>query len=863
MNSHTLVNFDTLPKSIADHPCVLWKYETSDGKATKPPYQPTTPPTYASSMSPATWSEFGLCRDFILANPEYGLGLILGGRNDDRLIGFDMDDLDHVAPEHRAISEEWRKYILAAIPSYAELSPSQKGVHLICRGILPNNATAYNALKLKYGIEIYSARRYLTTTGNRLPNSTDDFADCQLAINELVSEIEKATGTVCGGDFDHVGEYESNGRRLDLSDAQVLERACTANRKFQDWAYGTWPPGVWSDVNVQVIGDLDKVTGSPDQILRIVLSLPYVTQSAPAANGEAREHKVWRRIAKELTKARPNNDRLHAEREAERARIRAEKPRLDSIMATTLAYQREINRENVPPVQGASAPKAAYENREPIDYWAPATPAAVPQGVLPGILDEMVQEVGDSTGLDKSALCVLSLSACAMATTDKIRIRPVRSSDRWKERFGMWGIGVGASGAGKSPLINIVGKPIKDIDKEIRDNWTKRCETLRAQAAAEGKKLSNNDLPPCPDLILGDTTTEAAQDAMLSKVDGVGILDEEVTQFFAGIDRYMNGGKGDVSPNRAFWLKSYDGIGDTVRRIGRGKIYIDNIAMSIVGCIQPDPIKKISAGGLDDGMMQRITPVLLTDRGIGTDANIQSVLDRYDALVKRLHTLSGRDVVGGTHQDGALLSFSHEAQGIFIERQRSTKALLEHFAEIYPSLHMHLKKYDGMLARLSLGLHLIDYASLPQLTDAQQHWIPNEIAAGTIRRAEQLLFDFLLNHAMAFHIEILGSGQDEVIRGIAGYILTHNVERVTLRLLQRNVAACREMERRDYQRTLDRLYADGWLVEVEDGPKRVSPPQGIVNEAVHVTFARKAEEERVRRDEIYRLTSGIKYKGRV
>ncbi|MGO7718744.1 DUF3987 domain-containing protein, partial [Rhizobium johnstonii] len=87
----------------------------------------------------------------------------------------------------------------------------------------------------------------------------------------------------------------------------------------------------------------------------------------------------------------------------------------------------------------------------------------------------------------------------------------------------------------------------------------------------------------------------------MRKNDGVDILDEEVTQFFAGIDRYTTSGTGDVSPNRALWLKSFDGIGDTVRRIGRCKFHIDNISVSIVGCIQPDPSKKISEAGIDDG----------------------------------------------------------------------------------------------------------------------------------------------------------------------------------------------------------------------------------------------------------------------
>lgn len=298
-------------------------------------------------MAPATWADYQTCRAFVDANPEYGLGLILGGRNDDRLIGFDFDDIEKIAPGHRDASNAWRKHILGMIPSYAELSPSKTGVHLICRGILPNNATAFNALKVKLGIEIYAAKRYFTMTGDalRFGGRPLEFVNCQMQINTLIAEIEKATGTTCGDDFDTVDETQESGRRLDLTDEQVLDVARKANRKFGDWADAAWPPGIWSDINVQVLGDLDKVTGDPDQILRIARSLPYVVKSPPATNRETREHKLWRRIAKDLQKLRPDNDRIFAVRDAERQRVLAERPRLDAILQASCELTREVRRK--------------------------------------------------------------------------------------------------------------------------------------------------------------------------------------------------------------------------------------------------------------------------------------------------------------------------------------------------------------------------------------------------------------------------------------------------------------------------------------------------------------------------------------
>ncbi|MGO7501540.1 DUF3987 domain-containing protein [Rhizobium johnstonii] len=847
-----------VPQELREFPqWILWEPIQEGLKLKKQPRDWRNPRYAVNPHDNQYWTTFENAVAAMHADTEdrFGIGFVLDRSG---LVCVDYDD--HPGGDVEAVRNgaAYVEEVLSKTPTYAERSVQGNGQHWFYRATLPHGLTYRAADGLS--MEVYSAG-FIAITGNALSAWQQPIADGQAIVDSWNLQPPVAN-------IGSIGKTEEHERALDLTDKQVIETLMVRRPASFNTLATEGDLGERSDAFAYLIGDLDKITGDPEQIDRIIRKAPVFKSVHNSSRYERRTYSFehWLRLARATNKKSiPYTEFIAPERRAF----------LDQVMAATLSYQQAINQERVQAPSVPEVPKipAALTNSNPaqqingdtsaIDYWAPATPASVPPHVLPHVLDELVQHVGDSTGLDKAALCVLALAACSMVTSDKIRIQPVRSSDRWRERFGLWGIGVGASGAGKSPLINIVGKPLKAVDKAIRDSWARRCDDLRKQATAEGKKLTDKELPPCPDLILGDTTTESAQDAMMCKNDGVGILDEEVTQFFAGIDRYTNSGKGDVSPNRALWLKSFDGIGDTVRRIGRGKFHIDNISVSIVGCIQPDPIKKISEAGIDDGMMQRITPVLLCDRKTGTDAPIQDVLDKYDALIYRLAELTGQHVVGGTHRDGATLFFSAEAQQVFRERQESTKLLTEHFSEIYPSLHMHLKKYDGILARLSLGLHMIEHASLPQQAYMQQNWISNIVEVATIRKAETLLFKFMLNHAMAFHLEILGSGQDATIRSIAGYILTHKVELVTLRDLQRNVAPCRELERRDYMKILDRLSADGWLSEVQPGPRSTSAPQGIVNPEVHIRFVKKAEEERARRDEIYRLASGIKYKGRV
>ena len=74
-----------------------------------------------------------------------------------------------------------------------------------------------------------------------------------------------------------------------------------------------------------------------------------------------------------------------------------------------------------------------------------------------------------------------------------------------------------------------------------------------------------------------------------------------------------------------------------VNRIARGAAMIENLSVSLLGGIQPDPIRKIADDTVDDGLLQRLIPIVLR-RGKPAKMRRPAKLgQRYDELIEQLH----------------------------------------------------------------------------------------------------------------------------------------------------------------------------------------------------------------------------------
>ncbi|PGK10567.1 DNA primase [Bacillus cereus] len=171
-------NFNEIPAELKALPqWILWKFETRNGKQTKVPCQVTGEMAQANNRR--TWSTFATAVKFYLEGDYDGIGFVFSRQ--DNYIGIDIDKCV-VEGKTNAFATE----IIDTLDSYTEFSPSEKGIHIIIKGSLPQSVLGTGRKNTKHGLEIYSYGRFFTFTGNR-ENSNDVYD----RTNELAEVFEQ------------------------------------------------------------------------------------------------------------------------------------------------------------------------------------------------------------------------------------------------------------------------------------------------------------------------------------------------------------------------------------------------------------------------------------------------------------------------------------------------------------------------------------------------------------------------------------------------------------------------------------------------------------------------------------------------
>lgn len=167
------INIDQIPEELKKlNQWVLWKLEKKkDGKFTKVPYQIYGVP--ASTTSPKTWNSIDKVIAGFNRGGYSGIGFVLS--NNDEYVGIDFDECINA---DGSINESIEG-IISNCNSYAEISQSGKGIHIIVKGNL------HQAIKKK-GIEMYSTERYFTVTGKKIGSNNISYN--QNLIDELYSK---------------------------------------------------------------------------------------------------------------------------------------------------------------------------------------------------------------------------------------------------------------------------------------------------------------------------------------------------------------------------------------------------------------------------------------------------------------------------------------------------------------------------------------------------------------------------------------------------------------------------------------------------------------------------------------------------
>ena len=165
-----------IPDELAEFPrWIVWDRVTkSDGTVAKIPFNPRTLDP-ASASNPDTWTSFDEAWEQF--GSYAGLGFVFNG---DGIMGIDLDGCLNEASQ----TVPWASEILDRFSTtYAEVSPSGKGIKIFARGKLAGPIK--KSFADHTGVEAYSKGRYFALTG-KMCGTVENVTDCQSAVDWLV-----------------------------------------------------------------------------------------------------------------------------------------------------------------------------------------------------------------------------------------------------------------------------------------------------------------------------------------------------------------------------------------------------------------------------------------------------------------------------------------------------------------------------------------------------------------------------------------------------------------------------------------------------------------------------------------------------
>jgi hypothetical protein len=753
-----------------------------------------------------------------------GVGFVM--TRESSLIGGDLDKC--VGPD--GVIADWAKAILDLGETYCEISPSGKGVRFWCVGSLPNNVSCVKFNKA--GVELYAAGRFLTFSGLHIAETSQEVREAPRLIEALIARVNAARARDAA---QRAGQADPQPPESDII---AFQRWCywqtplgklnqMAIADYEAWVPETFPGAVYYDTGrYWRVHSADR--GRPDLMEDISFHPEGITDWAVHDEGDHRQGKRTAiDIVIEFGLGLADLDQPGALQAA------LEDPDNAMAAARSLAGQLKISDEDFY-AMGFNRPDPEPTDDDPVDLWKATTDAPrLPEGLLPPRVEAFVRVNAKAIGGDPAGLAGASIAVLAAAIADTVRLKV--QGETWRIAARIWAALVGDPSTKKTPMIKKALATLEEHDRRRRQDYAFRKSLWDAQTKQEkAEALAAGRGPPDHNrIIIGDITAESAGEIIMTSPNGVLAYHDELSGFFASMERYNPKGS-----DRAFWLHSRDGGPFSVDRITRGSNYIPNLSVSLVGGIQPEPMRKVAAGSTDDGLIQRLTPIMLrpaelTDDNVDTSAADRDFAQPIDALLSL---------------GGATIRFDEGAQRVRREMEIEHFERTQSWAAINRKLASAFGKQDGFFAELCLIWHATENATAVDVDGIAD--LPELIAEDTAARVAVFMRRFLRPHLMAFYRGLLdlADGFDD-LRSIGGYILTHRPEKMNSREVQKSIWSMRKSNARDVAAVMEQLEAFGWLFR-HPPPRFGALPVWKVNPVVHVLFARQAEEEAERRAKI-------------
>jgi len=231
-------------KELNNWCCFKKEWEEQRQKYTKRPYTPTTN-TLAKSNDPNTWVSFDEALEHV--DNYDGIGFFFTAP----YIGVDIDDVSDQIEAYKENDEVENTVseFIELLSSYAEISPSGNGIHIIVKGELPPNG------RRKGNIEIYDKGRFFTMTGNNIGgyqsiNDDNDYGHLKFLHSKYIETVQD----------NKMYRNTSDGAGNNLTLEEIYTAATNSKKglRFKTLFEGNWEQfyASQSDADMALVSDL-------------------------------------------------------------------------------------------------------------------------------------------------------------------------------------------------------------------------------------------------------------------------------------------------------------------------------------------------------------------------------------------------------------------------------------------------------------------------------------------------------------------------------------------------------------------------------------------------------------------------------
>ncbi len=339
-------------------------------------------------------------------------------------------------------------------------------------------------------------------------------------------------------------------------------------------------------------------------------------------------------------------------------------------------------------------PKEKIENVDfPIDIYPEK---------MQSFLIECSETLGDIVDYTGSAL--LWLISLSVGNSFKIEVK-----HGWTEGGSVWISLVGKAGIGKTPSLNRIVAPLKQVNQREFKKYLKEYTewkqfddlTAKEKGGAEGPAKPRNS-----QFISTDITVEALIQLHQESDNAVGVYKDELSGWIKDMNKYREGS------DLEFWLSAWAGESVVLNRVTRDSNFIDKPCLPVLGGIQPSVFDAFyTEENKDNGFMDRMLLAFPDFRvSYWNEKEIckedikwynESMVSFFNYIRNSIYRDNNGDIM--SH----LLSWSKEAKKEWIKifNEITSKQMSDEENEYLKSMY---PKQIGYIARFSMLLHVFN-----------------------------------------------------------------------------------------------------------------------------------------------------------